>query len=79
MDELGGEAEPEEVLRALARTRAGDRHVLLVGHQPQMGQIAFHLTGRETAFAPGTLVRIAVEGPLSGGGGHTLLTFAPTA
>ena len=45
---------PQEVLDALDPSGLED-HLLLVGHQPLLGQLASELCGSETPFAPGAM------------------------
>ena len=47
----------EDVLAALDPGEPAD-HLLLVGHQPLLGQLAAALCGRETPFAPGALAML---------------------
>lgn len=74
---LAPEASPTGLLDALRRLGVTGGHTLLVGHQPLLGQIALLLTGAETAFAPGSMVRIECpQGPVAGTG-RILLALHP--
>ena len=68
LDALRPECNPEAVVAALepAVVGIGAGHVLLVGHQPQLGLLAGLLTGGPAPpFAPGSMVRIQFPGPLA--------------
>lgn len=59
LPELVPDAEPADVVLALAERAPATGHVLLVGHQPLLGDLAGHLSdGNPRALAPGGLVRI---------------------
>ena len=76
-DALAPDSSPTALLGALRELGAADGHALLVGHQPLLGQLALLLTGAETAFAPGSLVRIECpRGPVAGSG-RILLALHP--
>ncbi len=70
MDALGPESGVDEVLAALRAESAVAGHVLLVGHQPLLGELARRLTdGEDVGLAPGDLVRIEFsDGPEEGAG-----------
>ena len=69
LEALAPDSNPAGVLDALRGLGVAGGHVLLVGHQPLMGRLALLLTGTETAFAPGSLVRVkCARGPLAGSG-----------
>jgi phosphohistidine phosphatase len=73
LTELKGEAEPESVVAALAARGASEGQILLVGHQPQLGLLAGHLTGTVRVLTAGELVRIECpEGALKGTGSLVL-------
>lgn len=55
---LEPEHDPQTLVEALELHGATEGHVLVVGHQPQLGRLAAHLTGTETSLAPGDLLRI---------------------
>jgi len=68
---------PGDVVEALAARRVSG-HVLLVGHQPLLGQLAAHLTGGpEPPFPPGGLVRIAFAEDLAAGRGRIETQLRP--
>ncbi len=70
MEALRPGSEPAMVLAALAEGRAGHGHVLLVGHQPLLGELAGYLTaGARPGLAPGCLVRIEFIGAPAAGCG----------
>jgi len=77
LDELAPEAAPTLLLEALRELGVTRGHALLVGHQPLLGRLALLLTGVETPFAPGSLVRIECPGGLEAGAGRILLTLHP--
>jgi len=77
LDDLAPDAAPTRLLVALRDLGPAHGHMLLVGHQPLLGQLALLLTGTETAFAPGTLVRVECpRGPITGSG-RILLALHP--
>lgn len=56
---LQPDGEPSEVVEALAAIAPDARHVLLVGHQPLLGDLAGHLSdGTPRSLAPGGLIRL---------------------
>jgi phosphohistidine phosphatase len=78
LEELSPDSTPKALLAALRGLGAADGHALLVGHQPLLGQLTLLLTGTETTFAPGSLVRIECpRGPVAGSG-RILLALHPT-
>lgn len=77
LGELAPDSTPTALLAALRSLEVADGHALLVGHQPLLGQLALLLTGTETTFAPGSLVRIECHrGPVAGSG-RILLALHP--
>ena len=70
MEALRPGGEPEEVVAALAAEGGSAGHVLMVGHQPLLGELAAFLTdGPGPGLAPGSLVRIEfMDVPAAGGG-----------
>ncbi len=77
LDALTPDSTPQGLLDALREQRVTDGHVLLVGHQPLLGELALLLARAETAFAPGTLVRIECpRGPVAATG-RILLVLHP--
>jgi phosphohistidine phosphatase len=77
LEALAFASSPADVLEALRGLGVRSGHVLLVGHQPQLGLLALLLTGAEAAFAPGSLVRIECPRGLRAGTGRVLLTLEP--
>ena len=77
LDELVPDHGPEDVVAALnARDTAG--HVLLVGHQPQLGGLAAYLTGGpEPGMAPGALACLEIAGLPGRGSGRMLWLLHP--
>jgi phosphohistidine phosphatase SixA len=66
LEELAGAHEPRAVLGALARRGALQGHVVLVGHQPQLGTLAAFLVGAPQSLSPGDMLRIECrDGPES--------------
>jgi phosphohistidine phosphatase len=63
VDTLAPGHSPEEVMAQLART-AKRRRIAIVGHEPQLGELAAHLigAGRPLEFRKGGMCRIDVEG-----------------
>ena len=59
LDVLTPDSEPADVVAALAIEAPDARHVLLVGHQPLLGDLAGHLSdGHSRALPPGGWVRL---------------------
>jgi phosphohistidine phosphatase len=79
LDALEPDAEPAELLNALAAQGATAGHVLIVGHQPLLGRLVGHLTGAETGLAPGMLVRVECPNGLDRASGKVVLTIPPQA
>jgi len=78
MEALRPEYHPSEVVVALAAEGATTGHLLLVGHQPQMGLLAALLTGGSPpGFATGTLQRIEFKRTLVPGAGVAGLSLSP--
>lgn len=77
LEALEPDAEPSEVLDALAEQGVTGGHVLVVGHQPLLGRLVGHLAGSEKALSPGTLVRIECPWDLGQGTGRVVLTHEP--
>ncbi len=77
LDDLAGDRTPREVLDALTRLGAAAGTVLLVGHQPLLGDLVTELTGAAGAIAPGTFVRVECPGGSARGGGRVALVVTP--
>ena len=78
--ELAPDAEPSELLTVLAGLGVADTHVLLVGHQPLLGDLVTWCTGGDAAaITPGQLVRIMFAGAPARGGGAVSLALRPEA
>ena len=78
MEALRPESHPSEVVAALEAEGATTGHLLLVGHQPQMGLLAALLVGGSPpGFATGTLQRIEFKGTLVPGAGVLGLRLSP--
>ncbi|HEY8584657.1 MAG TPA: histidine phosphatase family protein [Capillimicrobium sp.] len=56
---------------ALAAAGAGDRRVLVVGHNPSFEQVLFDLTGARVELRKGALAGVRVKG----GGAHELIAL----
>jgi phosphohistidine phosphatase SixA len=70
MPALGPDGEPDGVVEALPEAGHIEGHVLLVGHQPLLGDLARSLTGGEApGLAPGDLVRIEFGTRMAAGAG----------
>jgi phosphohistidine phosphatase len=78
-DALAPDRDPLEILEALAHGAAIAGHVLLVTHQPLIGQLAAHLTGREHPFRAGSLVRVECPPAPRPGDGRVTLVIHPQA
>ena len=79
LPDLEPECEPSDVLDALTLRGVMSGHVLLVGHQPLLGQLVGHLTGVEQGLSPGMLVRVHCPQGMEHGSGRITLTLAPEA
>ncbi len=71
------DAEPGEMLEVLEVGGACEGHVLLVGHQPLLGDLADFLTGAPAVFRPGSGARIAFDGAPAKGRGRLVRTLHP--
>ena len=68
VEALRPESDPAAVVQAMAEGGADQGHVVLIGHQPLLGELARWLTGGEaTALAPGNLVRLEFTGEVARG------------
>ncbi len=56
-------SDPEDVTEALAELGVTSGHLLVVGHQPQLGRLIGRLTGQEIGLSPGTLIQVDCPGP----------------
>ena len=59
--ELAPDREPKEVGAALVAVLKPMSHVLLVGHQPLLGELVAYWTGTPVAFAPGEFVGLEFD------------------
>lgn len=64
-----------ELFQAVARDHGAQPEVLLVGHQPQLGELALRLTGEAVELDPGGLV--ALEADRSGASARLLWSKSP--
>ena len=78
-EQLLAEREPLGVLKMLESQRATEGHVLLVSHQPLVGQLTQLLTREDQPFKPGTLVRIELPAGLARSGGTVARSIHPGA
>lgn len=78
VDVLLPEADTSELLAWMSGDGAVAGHVLLVGHQPLLGDLVRRLTGGEApGFAPGDLIRVEFNGPAEPGAGKTVWSVGP--
>ncbi len=73
--ELGPESSPYEAYEFLAKQKFGPQNrVLLVSHQPLLGEILSSLlgTGEAIGFAPGSMARVDVSGHLEPNSGELI-------
>ena len=77
LEALAFSSSPVDVVGSLRDLGVSSGHVLLVGHQPQMGLLALLLTGAEVSFAPGSLVRIECPRGAVAGTGSLRLALEP--
>jgi phosphohistidine phosphatase len=72
------DSEPSEVVAALAAEAPGVEHVLLVGHQPLLGDLAGHLCdGTPRALPPGGLIRLEFGGRPARRAGRVMPLITP--
>jgi phosphohistidine phosphatase len=74
---LEPDADPSELVDALAARGVTTGHVVIVGHQPLLGRLVGYLTGSERGLAPGTLVRVNCPEGACQAGGEVVLILAP--
>ncbi|MEK7824642.1 MAG: histidine phosphatase family protein [Candidatus Eisenbacteria bacterium] len=78
MDALRPDGEPAGIVAALVDGGLTEGHLLLVGHQPLLGELARSLTGGETpGFAPGDLLRVEFAADLAAGAGRSRWRVRP--
>ncbi len=53
---------PADLEASLRERAAGLAELLVVGHQPQLGEFAYHLTGRQFSLAPGGVIALELDG-----------------
>ncbi len=76
MEALTPDHDPEDALAELGAH--GPRgHVVLVGHQPLLGRLARHLTGREVSLPAGALVALDVGAGWRRGGATIRFEIRP--
>lgn len=75
--ELAPEGTPSGVIEALEARGVTTGHVLLVGHQPLLGDLAATLGGRGIPFPAGGLARIELRAGLRDGPGDILRIIDP--
>jgi phosphohistidine phosphatase len=73
------ESAPPEVAAMLVQALAPEEHVLLVGHQPLLGDLVGWLIGQDAgAITPGQLMRLTfADGTITRGAGAFVLTLRP--
>jgi phosphohistidine phosphatase len=79
LQQLLPESAPADLAAMLGQTLAPDEHVLLVGHQPLLGDLVGWLIGQDAgAITPGQLLRITfADGTITRGAGSFVLTLRP--
>jgi phosphohistidine phosphatase len=78
MPELATAQVPDELWAALAAREIEGAHVLLVGHQPLLGEtIGWCCGGPAPPLTPGQLVRVSFDGPPGHGAGTLRLAIRP--
>ncbi|MFI5372917.1 MAG: SixA phosphatase family protein [Candidatus Eisenbacteria bacterium] len=76
--ELATAGGPDELLAALEPHTITGAHVLLVGHQPLLGDVAgWCCGGAPVPLTPAQLVRVTFDGPPARGSGTLRLAFRP--
>ena len=79
LDALVPDHDPGTLAGVLASLEAAGRHVLLVGHQPLLGELAGWACDEPRALLPGQLVRVTFDGPIARGAGRLALELRPDA
>jgi len=78
LDELATASAPESLIELLGELGVNDGRVLLVGHQPLIGQLAHFLEGgRERAVSPGAFLRLECPEGLRAGRCRVTWYFRP--
>lgn len=72
LEALVPDAVAGDLVAELGAWTEADAHLLLVTHQPLAGEFVNLLTNQSVSLAPGTLVEVACEWPLSVGAGRVL-------
>ena len=68
----------EDVIEVLAEAGTAG-HLVLIGHQPLLGRLAYVLAGTETPFAPAAIVTLEGSEPVAPGAYHVVSVLAPGA
>jgi len=78
LEALDPDGGAEGVVRALLEGGYAEGHLLLVGHQPQLGELARSLTSGETpGLAPGDLLRVEFDAEMAAGAGRSRWRVRP--
>ncbi len=78
LEELAPDAAPSELMAVLGGLGVEGRHVLLVGHQPLLGDLVGWCVGSSaTPFVPGQMVRVRFDGRPARGAGSVALALHP--
>jgi len=78
LDVLRPETDTSALLAWMSSEQTLEGHVLLVGHQPLLGDLVRRLTGGEApGFAPGDLIRLEFDGLPVPGTGKLVWTVGP--
>ena len=76
---LSNQLGAEDLAQALAQPLAAAGELLIVGHQPQVGELSAWLVGRLLDFQPASLAALELDGSLSAGAARLLWTGNPEA
>ncbi len=68
----------EDVIEALGDAGTAG-HLVLVGHQPLLGRLAYVLSGTEAPFAPAAIATLEGPAPIAPGAFHIVSVLAPGA
>lgn len=77
LPELHPDGSAARLFAVLSPLLEPDSHVVLVGHQPLLGDLTSLLSGQEVGFAAGTLARVVFDGAPAPGAGRVAGALEP--